>query len=219
MIELTKQSVIWHPSADIIAESNLTAFMREHRIANYDALVARADEDHEWWWGLIASRIEFMRPYDRLLDTEDGIPFARWCIGGRTNIVQNALDRHRGTEIWTSPAVIGESEDGEACTWTYAELGAQTSRLAAGLKSLGVGRGDVVAVYMPNINEAISGLLAITKIGAVAMPLFSGFGVEAIVTRLNASRAVAVLTVDGTTRRGRWAPMKQFVEHGFSNRA
>ena len=212
MISLTEQDVVWRPSAELIAESNLTQFMREHGIADYRALLERADKDHEWWWGLIAGRIEFMRPYERLLDTDGGVPFARWCVGGTTNIVQNALDRHRGTDIWTSPAVIGESEEGQARIWTYAELSAQTARLAGGLKSLGIQRGDVVALYMPNISEAIAGMLAITKIGAVAMPLFSGFGVEAIVTRLRASSAVAVLTVDGTTRRGRWAPMKEFID-------
>jgi acetyl-CoA synthetase len=209
---LTEQRVVWEPGPDLIARSNLAEFMREHGIANYDALVERAEADHEWWWRIVADRISFIKPYDKLLDVADGVPFARWCVGGTTNIVLNALDRHRGTDVWNSPAVHGESEAGEARIWSYAELSAETSRLAAGLKSLGIGRGDVVALYMPNINEAISGMLAIAKIGGVAMPLFSGFGGDAIVTRLKASGAVAVLTVEGTMRRGRWAPMKQVID-------
>jgi acetyl-CoA synthetase len=212
MSNLTQQSVVWKPSKDLIANSNLVRFMREHEIADYDTLLKRADQDPEWWWDLVAKRIEFIRPYDRLLDLSDGAAFARWFEGGTTNIVQNALDRHRGTPVWNSPAVLGESESGETRIWTYAELNAQTTRIAAGLKSLGIRRGDVVALYMPNINEAISAMLAIAKIGAVAMPLFSGYGVDAIVARLNASGAVAVLTVGGTTRRGRWAPMKQIID-------
>ncbi len=211
MINWSEQDTVWQPSDYLVANSNLAKFMRELNIASHEELLERADKDHEWWWNLIAGKIDFVQPYETLLETDAGIPFARWCVGGTTNIVNNALDRHRGTANWSSPAVIGESERGDARIWTYAELAGQTSRLAAGLKALGIGRGDVVAVYMPNINEAISSLLAITKIGAVAMPLFSGFGVEAIATRLRASGAAAVLTVAGTTRRGRWVPMRDTI--------
>ncbi len=212
MNEVSRQSIVWEPDADIIAQSNLTAFMREHNIPDYETLMRRVEEDPEWWWGVIADRIKFMKPYEKILDTSRGVEFPDWFVGGTTNIVENSLDRHRDTDIWTSPAILGESEAGETRVWTYAELSEEVSRLASGLKSLGVKPGEVVAIYMPNVNEAVAGFLAITKIGAVAMPLFSGFGVDAIVARLKASGAVAILTVDGTTRRGQTAPMKQFVD-------
>ncbi|NYT62519.1 AMP-binding protein [Alcaligenaceae bacterium] len=182
--------------------------MRLHGIAGYEALQQRANTDPEWWWNAIADLIEFTKPYDKLLDIERGLPFARWCVGGKTNIVLNSLDRHRGTPIWQTPAILGEAESGKLRTWTYQQLSAEVSRLAAGLDQLGIKEGEVVAVFMPNVNEAIAGLLAIAKIGAVVMPLFSGFGVEAIVSRMLDSEAVAILTVDATSRRGRLAPMK-----------
>ena len=212
MHPLAQQDIVWKPGAELVANSNLARFMREHDIPDFDALLVRAEEDPQWWWRAVADRIAFIRDYDTVLDVSQGAPFARWCTGGTTNIVLNALDRHRGTSVWTSPAIFGETETGQARIWTYEALSAHTSRLAAGMKSLGIGHGDVVAVYMPNVNEAIAGLLAIAKIGAIAMPLFSGFGVEAIATRLRASQAVAMLTVDGASRRGRWAPMKEFAD-------
>ncbi|MEX0583203.1 MAG: AMP-binding protein, partial [Sneathiella sp.] len=212
MNEISRQSIVWEPGEDLKARSNLVAFMNEHDIADYETLMRRAEEEPEWWWNAIAERLHFMKPYGKILDTAGGIEFPEWFVGGTTNIVENTLDRHRGTEVWTSPAIYGESEGGETRIWTYEDLSAEVSRLAAGLQSLGVKPGEVVAVYMPNVNEAVAALLAVPKIGAVVMPLFSGFGVDAILARLNASGAVAVLTVDGTTRRGQIAPMKEFVD-------
>ncbi|MAL80419.1 MAG: AMP-dependent synthetase [Sneathiella sp.] len=212
MNELARQSIVWEPAEDLIRQSNLVAFMAEHGIEDYEALMRRAEEEPEWWWNAIAGRLRFMKPYDKIMDLSKGIEFAEWFIGGTTNIVENSLDRHRGTPVWTSPAVIGDSENGESRIWTYEELSAEVSRLASGLKSLGVKPGEVVAVYMPNVNEAVVALLAVPKIGAVVMPLFSGFGVDAILARLNASEAVAILTVDGATRRGQVAPMKEFAD-------
>jgi acetyl-CoA synthetase len=204
----TPQQIVWTPAAGLVKDSNIAAFMRQHGIPDYSSLLQRADNDPQWWWRAVVDRISFFRPYDVLLDTTEGIPFAHWCVGGKTNIVLNALDRHKGTGIWDGSAVIGVSEANDVRVWTYSELDRHTSQLAAGLRSLGVRPGEVVAVYMPNINEAMSAMLAVAKIGAVAMPLFSGFGVEAIYTRLLDSGAVAILTVDGTSRRGRWSPMK-----------
>jgi acetyl-CoA synthetase len=202
------QPIVWEPTAERIKTSNIAEFMRLHGVPDFEALCRRAESDPEWWWRAIADRIDFFRHYDLILDVGEGVPFARWCVGGTTNIVHNALDRHRGTDTWHAPAILGELESGDARQWTYAQLSNHTSQLASGLRHLGIRAGEVVAVYMPNVNEAVAGMLAITKIGAVAMPLFSGFGVEAVYTRLLDSGAVAILTVESTTRRGRPAPMK-----------
>jgi len=202
-------SIVWKPSEDLITKSNLAAFLREHEIASYDDLLTRADCDPDWWWRTVADRIEFFQPYDRVVNLDKGPEFARWCEGGTTNIVLNALDRHRGTERWNAPAFIHEPETGAARTWTYSDLDREVCRLASGLRSIGIGKCDVVAIYLPNVGEAVVAMLAIAKIGAVAMPLFSGFGVEAVRTRLIDSGAVAIVTIDGTTRRGRPSPMKE----------
>lgn len=212
MNELTRQSIVWEPSEELIKQSNLVGFMVDHGIVDYDTLMRRADEDPEWWWNAIAGRLRFMKPYEKIMDLSRGVEFPEWFVGGTTNIVENSLDRHRGTEVWTSPAVLGESEGGETRIWTYENLSAEVSRLAAGLQSLGVQPGEVVAIYMPNVNEAVAALLAVPKIGAVAMPLFSGFGVDAILARLIASEAVAILTVDGAMRRGQTAPLKELAD-------
>ena len=212
MQEANKQTIVWTPDEAMVAESNLGRFMQAQGIESYDALLERADSDPDWWWGAMAERIAFSTKPETVLDTSNGIEFPRWFVGGRTNIVTNALDRHRGTPVWDAPAILGETEAGETRVWTYADLAGEVSRLAAGLSDLGIRQGEVVALYMPNVNEAIAGLLAITKIGAVAMPLFSGFGVDAVAARLEASSAVAILTVDGTVRRGRWAPMKSVAD-------
>ena len=206
------QQIVWSPPADLVENSNLLGFMRQHGVTDYDALLQRAEDDPEWWYRAIADRIAFFEPYRQILDTSDGIPFAKWCIGGKTNIVHNAIDRHRGTMVWNSPAILSETESGATRVWTYADLNRDTCRLANGLRSLGIRPGEVVALYMPNVSEAIAGMLAAAKIGAIAMPLFSGFGGEAIATRMTDSGAVALLTVDGTLRRGRWAEMKPVVD-------
>ncbi len=204
--------IVWHPPQEVIEHSNLAAFMRRHAIVSYAQLLDRAAQDPDWWWKTVVDRIAFFRPYDRVLDCSEGPAFPRWCPGGTTNIVLNALDRHRGTGRWDAPAFLCEPETGESRTWTYAELDRQTCRLAGALRGLGIGAGEVVALYMPNIGEAVVGMLAIAKIGAIVMPLFSGFGVDAVRTRLADSGAVAVLTVDGTARRGRASAMKATVD-------
>jgi len=211
------QRIVWRPGNELVANSNLMAFMRVHGIADYDALLARAELEPEWWWRTVADRIAFFRPYDRIVNMDNGQEFARWCEGGTTNIVLNALDRHRGTDRWPSTAFVHASEQGAVTDWSYAELDRQVCRLAGGLRGLGIGKGDVVAVYLPNVAEAVVGMLAIAKIGAIVMPMFSGFAAEAIRTRLVDSGAVAMLTIDATSRRGRISPMHEIAAAAAEN--
>ncbi len=199
---------IWQPPAELVAASNLKGFLAETGVADYEALLARAEREPSWFWGALLQRLRFYRPYDRLLDDSRGAPFARWCVGGTTNIVLNCLDRHRDTPTWRREAVLWESESGATVRWTYAELDAEVSRLAASLETLGCAQGDVIGLYLPNIPQAIAAFLACAKIGAVALPLFSGFGVAALRDRLEVSGAVALITADGSTRRGTCMPMK-----------
>ena len=204
--------IVWSPSEEQIAESNLMRFMRAEGIDSYEVLLARAQAEPGWWWGKVVSWIDFYQPYRQLLDLDRGVEFARWCQGGTTNIVLNALDRHRGTELWDAPALIYEAEDGFVRDWRYADLDREVCRLAGGLRTLGIARGDVVAIYLPNVPEAVFALLAVAKIGAIVMPLFSGFGAGALRTRLVDSGAVAILTIDGIVRRERASPMKAIAD-------
>src|SRR5262249_18270198 len=152
---LMADQIVWHPSESQIGNSNLMAFLRANKIANYDDLLARAERDPIWWWKTVADRIDFFRPYERVLNLDKGVEFARWCDGATTNIVLNALDRHRGTDTWNSIAFVHEPEIGNPTTWTYAELDRQVCHLAGGLRQLGVRKGDVVAIYLPNVGEAV----------------------------------------------------------------
>ncbi|MBZ0215054.1 MAG: AMP-binding protein, partial [Fimbriimonadaceae bacterium] len=138
-----------------------------------------------------------------------------WCIDGTTNIVLNCIDKHKDTPTWSHPAVDWEGEDGARRTWTYEELDEQVCRLANGLKSLGIGVGDVVAIYMPMIPEVAAAYLAIAKIGAVSLPLFSGFGPGAIRTRLEDADAKAVLSVDAMPRAGKAIALKRTLDEAL----
>jgi len=160
----------------------------------------------------------FYKPYTQMLDMSRGIEWSRWCVGGTTNVVLNCLDRHRGTPVWNQVFIEWEGEDPQQRrTLTYAQFDAEVCRLAAALQSLGVQRGDRVGLYMPNLPETFIAFFAALKIGAVLMPLFSGFGPQPIVSRLNDGQAKVVLTVDGTWRRGTPGQMKSVLDEALAD--
>lgn len=204
---------VWYPSEQVKREANWTAFIRAAGMPDYPALAARSSSDPDWFWNELIRFVDFRfyKPYDKVRDLPRGLPFAQWCVGGTTNLVLNALDRKTAAER-AMLAVIWEGENGELRRWTYDELDAETCRAAAGLASLGLKKGDVVGVYMPLIPETVAAFLAIAKIGCIILPLFSGFGDEALALRLQDGAAVALITVDGTMRRGQTVPMKAVVD-------
>ena len=210
--------IAWRPDAAASAASNLAAFMRSLGVASYEELLERADREPEWFFDGLLKHIDyrFYRPYERVLDDSRGAPWRRWCIGGTTNVVLNELDRWRGTPTWDKPALVWEGEDGAKAEYAYRDLDAAVCRMAGALRSLGLGRGDVIALYMPNVPEAMITLLATTKIGAIAMPLFSGFGADAMLARLQLGRAKALVTVDGTLRRGKPVDAKGIVDEALA---
>ena len=152
-----------------------------------------------------------------MLDLSEGLPFAHWCVGGQTNVVLNCVDRHRDTARYTQPALVWEGEDGAVTTWTFADLDRETCRLAWGLRRLGLGRGDVVGMYLPNLPQAAAAMLAVAKIGGIVLPMFSGFGADAIAQRLNDGRARALITVDGSLRRGKPVGAKAVVDEALQH--
>ncbi|SPS01832.1 AMP-binding protein [Cupriavidus taiwanensis] len=211
--------VAWRPDPEAAQASALADFMRRLGVdsadpSGYQALLNLAAEQPATFWNALIQHMDlrFYHPYESVLDTSEGIEWAKWCTGGTTNAVLNCLDRYRGTARDAQEAVVWEGEDGNVRRWTYAELDSQTGRLAAGLRQIGCQPGDVIGVYMPMVPEAAAALLAIVKIGGVVLPLFSGFGAHAVADRLRDSGAVAVLTADASTRRGKASPMKQTVD-------
>jgi acetyl-CoA synthetase len=208
------EPIAWRPTPEIIASANLTRFIAACGRQDYDDLLAWSVAEPEAFTRNLLAHIDyrFTEPFTQALDTSAGPEHPRWCIGGRTNIVLNCLDKWIDTPFATKTALEWIGENGDRRSLTYAALDAEVGRMAAGLRRLGLGPGDVVAIYLPNICEAAVALLAIPKIGCIVLPLFSGFGADAIVTRLNDAKAKAVITVDGSWRRGRIVAAKTVID-------
>ncbi|HED04315.1 MAG TPA: hypothetical protein ENI60_06070, partial [Candidatus Fraserbacteria bacterium] len=179
------------PSPELVAQSNVQKFMNHHRIKDYHELVKRSTADITWFWEAVVKQLEleFFEPYEKVLDESEGIAWAKWFVGGRINIAHNCLDRHDRSERRDRPALIWEGEDGAVRRLSYHELTEGTNRLANALKSLGVAQGDRVGVFLPMIPETAMALLACAKIGAIFIPIFSGFGPQAVAARLNDGQA------------------------------
>jgi len=208
-------SFIWTPPPELVAQSNLTAFLLAVGEGSYDSLAAKAEEDPAWLMQEVIKfcEIRFYRQYDEMLDVSRGEAWARWCVGGTTNIVLNCIDKHRATAVWDQTFLVWEGEDRrERSSMTYRGLDFEVSRLAQGLHDIGIQRGDVVAIYMPNLPETFVAFFAILKLGAIVMPLFSGFGPAPIRSRLNHGEAKAVITANGTWRRGEAGALKSVLD-------
>jgi acetyl-CoA synthetase len=206
--------VAWRPSPEYIENANVTRFMHRHGIDSIDEFRRRSVEDMEWFWDAIVQDmgVDFTTPYKRVLDNSGGIAWSKWFVGGRVNLTHNCVDRHALGDRADRVAVISEREDGEVDSLTYAELGRKVDLVASGLRDLGIGKGDPVAVFMPMVAEAVIAAYAIAKIGAIYMPIFSGFAAPAVAARLRDADAKAVITADGGLRRGATALMKPIVD-------
>jgi acetyl-CoA synthetase len=205
--------VVWRPTRDLVERANVTRFMRTHGIEGYEELVRRSQEDIEWFWNAVAAdlEIEFFRPYDQVLDTSRGIPWARWFVGGTTNLAHNCVDKW-AERTPQARAVVWEGEDGQVRRVTYAELREMADRLAHGLRSLGIGERDAVGIFLPMAPETVAATLACAKLGAVYLPIFSGYAADAVATRLNDAAAKVLITADGFLRRGQTVPMKEIAD-------
>jgi acetyl-CoA synthetase len=202
--------VAWRPTSDYVENANVTRLMRAHGVDSIDDLRRRSVEDMEWFWDAVVKDlgIDFTTPYERVLDASAGPAWTKWFIGGRVNLTHNCVDRHAASDRADRTAVIGEYEDGAVRSLTYAELKREVDAIAGGLRALGIGKGDPVAVFMPMVPEAVIAAYAIAKLGAIYMPIFSGFAPSAVAVRLQDADAKAIITADGGLRRGAEALMK-----------
>lgn len=208
----------WIPTADYVDNANVTRLARAHGLGGLDELRARSVADVRWYWDAVVRDLElpFQVPYREVLDTSRGIEHSDWFVGGRTNIVDACLRRWVADPVAAERlAVVHEAEDGTVRTLTYRELGAEVERAAAGLRELGVGRGDAVALFLPMIPEAVVSMYAIARLGAVLVPLFSGFAPSAIASRIQDADAKVVVVADGTIRRGKSVPMKPALDEAL----
>ena len=205
---------LWHPTPELIAQSNLQRFIQKHGLGSYNELMRRSTTDIAWFWNTVLCElsIQFYKPYSHVVDLSQGKPWAKWCVNGEMNIVHNMLDKYAGTEIDNRLAIKSEIEHGTTRALTYEELRGQVNKMAASLHSLGLGKGDAIGVFMPMVSEIVIAMLAIIKIGGIFLPLFSGFGAAAIVSRLNDAEAKALFTADGNYRRGKFCAMKPIAD-------
>ncbi len=210
--------IVWQPYGDYLERSNVAAFMRKHKIRDWRELVSRSTSDIEWFWDAAVKDmgLEWFTPYSKVLDTSGGIPWAKWFVGGRINMVHNCLDRHAKT-LSGKTALIWEAEDGSSRKFTYSQLSAEVNRCANGLKSIGVVKGDRVALFMPMVPEVVIAMLATLKIGAIAVPVFSGFGPKPLQTRLQDAGAKVLFTADGGVRKGGKVDIKKNADEALKD--
>jgi acetyl-CoA synthetase len=187
------------------------AEFRERARLNDPAVYAEADADWQGWWARQASELDWFREWDTVLD-DSNPPFYKWFVGGQLNVSHNCLDRHVAAGRGDRVAYHWRGEEGEERDVTYADLLADTERFANALKDLGIRKGDIVGIYLPMIPEVAVAMLACARIGAPHNVVFGGFAPEAVRERMEFSDAKALITVDGASRKGKIAAVKESVD-------
>jgi acetyl-CoA synthetase len=220
--------VVHEPDETFVEGSNVHAFMQEYGIDDFDQLHRRSVTAVEgvdasgldWFWDTVVDHLglEFDEPYDTVRDASDGPQFTDWYVGGRLNIAHNVLDRHATPDApaRNSVATIWEGENGVVREVTYHELHRQANRVANALATRGIETGDTVGLYMPMVPEVVSILYGCFKVGAVAVPIFSGFGVDATATRIADAECRVLFTGDGFYRRGDEITLKRAADEAIA---
>ena len=211
------QDTVWTPDSAANEQTNLYRFMRRHGLSSYEELQKQSVSDIRWFWDAVLEdlSIEFYEGYEAVVDVSEGIQFPKWCTGGQMNIVHNLLDKWQGSDVRERDALRWEGEEGVVRTLTYGELHGEVCRCANALRSLGLGKGDAIGLYMPMTPELCIAFLAVVKIGGIILPLFSGYGPGAITARLNDAGARALFTSNGAYRRGKVVNMKLMADEAL----
>jgi acetyl-CoA synthetase len=199
---------VFNPPSEFSAKAHIGS------MADYERLYEEADSDPEGFWGKIAGELEWFRPWTKVLEWK--APWVKWFVGGQLNLSYNCLDRHVATWRKNKAAIIWEGEPGEIRTLTYQQLLSAVSRCANVLKSLGVKKGDRVAIYMGMSPELAVAMLACARIGAPHTVIFGGFSSQSLVDRINDAECCCVITQDGTLRRGAEIKLKPVVDEALA---
>ncbi|MBV6755056.1 AMP-binding protein [Rhodococcus opacus] len=210
----------WHPTDEYVENANVTRLARAHGLSGLGELRARSVADVRWYWDAVVRDLglPFRSPYREVLDTSRGIEYPEWFVGGTSNVVDACLERWLADPaVADRTAVAHEAEDGTVRSLSYRELAADVERAAAGLRELGVGKGDAVALYLPMIPEAVVSVYAVARLGAVLVPLFSGFAPSAIASRIQDADAKVVIVADGTVRRRKSVTMKPALDEALAS--
>jgi acetyl-CoA synthetase len=209
--------VVWRPTEEVLERANVVRLMRRHGIGDYWELVRRSQDDPDWFWAAAVEDmgLEFSKPWDRVSDPSRGPEWTTWFVGGEVNIAWNCVHRwaRRRPE---AVAAVSLGEDGGRRELTWAAMSEQVTRLAEALVRLGVEQGDRVAIFLPMSQEVAIASHACAHIGAIQVPIFSGFAAPAVAQRLQASEAKVAITTRVSSRRGREMPMLAILEEARS---
>jgi acetyl-CoA synthetase len=197
---------VFFPAPEIVSQAN---------VSEYEDLYQRSIEDPEMFWAERAEELEWYQKWDQVLD-ESQAPFFKWFVGGKTNIVHNALDRHMNTWRKNKLALIWEGEPGDTRSYSYHALNREVSKFANVLRSMGVKKGDIVTIYMPRIPEQVIAMLACAKIGAVHSVVYGGFSVEALAERVEDAQSRVLVTADGGWLRGKIIELKKIADEAMA---
>jgi acetyl-CoA synthetase len=196
---------LYHPGKEVIEN----AWIKE-----YETLYRESIADREGFWAREAEKLEWTKKWDKVLD-DSNPPFYKWFTGGKTNIIHNAIDRHLKTWRRNKLALIWEGEPGDLRTLSYFALNREVTKFACILKSMGVRRGEIVTIYMPQIPELVIAMLAVAKIGAAHSVVYGGFSYEALAERIEDAQSRVLITADGGWRRGKTVNLKSIANEAM----
>src|SRR2546421_4564662 len=200
--------IVWRPSPEYVDRSHTRRLMSIHGIDSFDELLERSTADVAWFTDAIFKYLDirFQQPYTQVVDHSRGVQWPEWCVGGRMNIAESCLDKHLGCDAESRTALIWEGEEGETRSLTYRELADDVGRCANALRSLGLGKGDQIGIFMPMTPEIAIALLAVAKIGGIVPPPFSGYGPRPVASRPRGGKTL--FSPDGFYRPGEMVPPK-----------
>ena len=204
---ILRENRVFPPPPEFSAKAHLKS------LEEYEALYKQSIEDPESFWAGVAKELHWFKPWDKVLEWD--LPWAKWFVGGKTNLSYNCLDRHVAGTRANKTAILWEGEPGEVRRLTYAELLEEVQKFANALKALGIKKGDRIAIYMGMTPELAIALLACARIGAVHSVIFGGFAATAIADRVNDCGCVAILTQDSSYRRGSEIALKRTVDEAM----
>ena len=197
---------VYNPSPDVVEAAH---------VSEYEALYKQSLDDPEGFWGDRAEELEWFQRWDKVLVDGDA-PFYRWFVGGKTNIIHNAIDRHLKTYRKNKLALIWVGEPGDVRTLSYFALNRNVSKFANVLKSMGVKKGDIVTIYLPRLPEQVIAMLACAKIGAAHSVVYGGFSVESLAERIEDAQSRVLVTADGGWLRGKIVALKDIADEAMA---
>lgn len=211
----------WEPDAATIGRSRIAQFINAHGMTDIAELHGWAIEEPDAYWRAVVDdlNIRFTRPFSQVVDYSAGREFPQWFVGGEINVAYNCVERYASGPNANHIAIVWESESGERRSLTFLELHDLITRFAEYLLSVGVAKGDRIVLFVPMIPEAVAAFFACARIGAIAVPTFSGYGADALSTRLTECGATVLVTADGFRRRGRIVEMVKIAERALATAA